>query len=341
MLELLDSLSRQEPKGDKPSTEPVAGVHRYDLKPGMPLRFLTQELPLEVADLLACIEQQVSFDDRALLTALAKDVQIIRIERGHFSGVAEDQRSTISARIDLEKAERQAQQLLLRQQYLSPKDLQDHLLKRLAVEFRKHGMSEVAEDEERLEVALALILVRHPGLLREVEKSCAARFSFTRETEPLPGFVDSPVTLNPSFKNVYGVFPAHLNPWEVEFAKLLDNDPDGMVLWWHRNPVKKKHSVAIVRPDGGRFFPDFIVGVKNRTVARDGILLIETKHAIGSLDSQIKAVVEHKEYGKALMIHWKDWQEEKRRTPMTVRYDPRTDKNVLDAVFRCAAMPTY
>lgn len=215
------------------------------------------------------------------------------------------------------------------------------MLKRLAVEFRNHGMTEVAEDEERLEVALALILVRHPGLLREVEKSCAARFSFTRKTEPLPGFVDSPVKLNLSFKNVYGVFPADLNPWEVEFAKLLDHDPEGTVLWWHRNPVKKKHSVAIVRPDGGRFFPDFIVGVKNRTVARDGILLIETKHAIGSLDSQIKAVVEHKEYGKALMIYWKDWHDEKRRTAMTVRYDPRTDKNVLDAVFRCGAMPTY
>ena len=52
-------------------------------------------------------------------------------------------------------------------------------------------------------------------------------------------------------------------------------------------------------------------------------------------------MVEHKEYGKALMIHWKDWQDEKRRTAMTVRYDPRTDKNVLDAVFRCGAMPSY
>lgn len=341
-MELLETLTRQEPKSGKCPAEPVAGVYRYPLRPDMPLRFMTQELPLEVADLLACIEQQVSFNDRALLTALAKDVQIIRIERGHFLGVAEEQRSIISARINLEKAERQAQLLLLRQQYLSPKDLQDHLLKRLAAEFRNHGMSEVAEDVERLEVALALILVRHPGLLREVEKSCAARFSFTRETEPLPGFVDSAVALNPSFKNVYGVFPADLNTWEVEFAKLLDNDPEGTVLWWHRNPVKKKkHSVAIVRPDGGRFFPDFIVGVKSRTVARDGILLIETKHAIESLDSQINAVVEHREYGRALMIHWKDWQDEKRRTAMTVLYDPRTDKNVLDAVFRCAAMPTY
>lgn len=342
VLDLLDALTPQEPRSDKGATEPTAGNFRYPLKPGMPLRFMTQELPMEVADLLACIEQQVAFNDRALLTALAKDVQIIRIEKGHFTGPLNDEhRSIISARIDLEKAERQAQLLLMRQQYLSAKELQDHLLKRLAAEFRSHGMSEVAEDEERLEVALALILVRHPGLLREVEKKCAAKFSFTRETEPLPGFIDSPAALNASFKNIYGVFPPDLNTWEVEFAKLLDNDPEGTVLWWHRNPVRKRYSVAIVRPDGGRFFPDFIVGVKGRTVGRDGILLIETKHAIGSLDSQIKAVVEHNEYGKALMIHWKDWQDEKRRTAMTVRYDPRTDKNVLDAVFRCGAMPTY
>jgi type III restriction enzyme len=342
VLDLLEEMTRQDFNGGKGNAEDTAAAYRYALKTGIPLRFMTQELPMEFADLLTCIEQQVAFNDRALLAALAKDVQIIRIEKGHFTGTVNDEhRSTISARIDLEKAERQAQQLLMRQQYLSAKELQDHLLKRLAFEFRRHGMSEVAEDEERLEVALALILVRHPGLLREVEKACAARFSFTREAEPLPGFIDSASPLNPSFKNIYGVFPADLNSWEVEFAKLLDNDPEGTVLWWHRNPVKKRHSVAIVRPDGGRFFPDFIVGVKDRTVARDGILLIETKHAIGSLDSQIKAVVEHNEYGKALMIHWKDWQDEKRRTAMTVRYDPRTDKNVLDAVFRCGSMPTY
>ena len=231
--------------------------------------------------------------------------------------------------------------MLMRQTYLSPKELQDHLLKRLAEEFVNHGLSEVAEDEERLEAALSLILVRYPGLLKDVEKACAAKFSFTREAEPLPGFVESVEPLSPSFKNVYGVFPSDLNEWEVEFAKLLDSDSSGTVLWWHRNPVKKKHSVAIVRPDGGRFFPDFVVGVKNRTIGKDGVLLIETKHAIGSVDSKIKAVIEHKDYGRALMIHWKDWHDPKNRTAMTVTYDPATDKNVLDAVFRCAAMPTY
>lgn len=345
LLDLLDALTTKARNEAETATsaEPAPDVHRYPLRQGMPLRFLTQDLPFDILEhLLSCMEQQVAFSDRTLLTALAKDVQIIRVETTILSNaVREEERSIIQARIDLEKAERQAQQLLLRQQYLSPKDLQDHLLKRLAEEFVSHGMSEVAEDEERLEAALALILVKYPGLLKEVEKSCAARFSFTRETEPLPGFIESADPLAPSFKNVYGVYPSDLNPWEVEFARLLDNDPSGTVLWWHRNPVKKKHSVAIVRPDGGRFFPDFVVGVKGRAVAKDGILLIETKHAIGSVDSKIKAVIEHKEYGRALMIHWKDWHDPKNRIAMTVAYDPATDKNMLDAVFRCAALPTY
>ncbi len=41
------------------------------------------------------------------------------------------------------------------------------------------------------------------------------------------------------------------------------------------------------------------------------------------------------------MIHWKDWSDPKRRTAMTVFYDPRSDKNVLDAVFRCSSTPSY
>ncbi len=342
LLDLLEALTAKARDADDSETTPTPGIHRYALKPGVPLRFLTQELPLDDLDhLLTCMEQQVAFQDGTLLAALAKDVQIIRIEKSHFANVEEESRSIIQARIDLDKAERQAQLMLMRQKYLSPKDLQNHLLKRLAEEFVNHGFSEVAQDEERLEAALALILVRRPGLLKEVEKQCAARFSFTREADPLPGFVESTTSMMPSFKNIYGIFPTDLNEWEVEFAKLLDNDTSGNVLWWHRNPVKKKHSVAIVRPDGGRFFPDFVVGVKGRILAKDGILLIETKHAIGSVDSKIKAVVEHKDYGRALMIHWKDWHDPKNRTAMTVAYDPAMDQNMLDAVFRCSSMPTY
>ena len=344
MLDLLEQIASHPPPesgGTGTATAPAA-THRYELRKGMPLRFLTQEMPLEVDGILDCIEQQIPFDDSKLLHGLARDVQIIRIEKSHLhANAGEETRSFIQARIDIEKAERQAQAMLLRQQYISAKDLQDHLLLRLAREFRNHGLAAVADDEDRLEAALALILVKFPNLLTEVEKQCAARFCYVRETEPLPGFIDSPMPLTASHRNLYGVFPADLNPWEIEFAKLLDNDTTGTVLWWHRNPPRKRYSVAIVRPDGGRFFPDFVVGVNGRTLARDGILLIETKHAIGTPDSQIKAVIEHKEYGKALMIHWKDWHDQKNRMPMTVRYNPRKDKNELDAVFRCEAMPTY
>ena len=339
MLELLGGLSRQENAGENQASEATPKEsYVYRLKDGSPLRFRTQELPLEVDDLLICMEQQIGFDNRDLLNALAESTEIIRIEKSHFKNVGEETRTHIKTRIDLEKAEWQAQQVLLRQQYLSAKDLQDHLLKRLAQEFRSIGQHAMADDEERLEAALALILVHNPRLLKDAEKACAARFSTTRDAEPLPGFVESRFPLKPSFKNVYGVFPDDLNPWEVEFAKLLDNDTSGNVLWWHRNPVKKKHSVCIVRPDGGRFFPDFVVGVKGR---KEGILLVETKYAIGSLDSQIKAVVEHKDYGKALMIHWRDWADEKRREATTVLYEPETDKNILNAPFRCSALPTY
>lgn len=349
MLELLDQIAvhtSPQASGGASATGAASpsASYRYELRKGSPLRFLTQEMPLEVDGILECIGQQVRFDDAALLQGLARDVQIIRVEKGHFgvgTTTKEETRSMIQARIDLDKAERQAQAMLLRQQYISAKELQDHLLRRLASEFRNNGHAEVAEDEDRLEASLALILVRFPNLLSEVEKQCAARFSFVREADPLPGYVSSQEPLAASHRNLYGVFPDDLNPWELEFAKLLDNDTSGTVLWWHRNPPRKRCSVAIVRPDGGRFFPDFVVGVKGRTVARDGILLIETKHAIGTPDSQIKAVIEHKEYGRALMIHWKDWNDPKNRLPMTVRYDPHKDKNELEAVFRCGSMPTY
>jgi hypothetical protein len=205
MLELLGGLSRQDNEGENQASEASPKEsYVYRRKEGSPLRFRTQELPLEVDDLLICMEQQIGFDNRDLLNALAESTEIIRIEKSHFKNVGEETRTHIKTRIDLEKAEWQAQQVLLRQQYLSAKDLQDHLLKRLAQEFRSIGQHAMADDEERLE-----------------------------------------------------------------------------------------------------------------------------------------AVVEHKDYGKALMIHWRDWADEKRREATTVLYEPETDKNILNAPFRCSALPTY
>ena len=111
MLDLLDQMAAatraEDAAGKAPKT--AADGHRYALKKDAPLRFLTQELPMEIEGLLECIEQQVKLDDGKLLQGLASDVQIIRIERGHFRAeVAEEERSIIKARIDIEKAEWQA-----------------------------------------------------------------------------------------------------------------------------------------------------------------------------------------------------------------------------------------
>ena len=53
-------------------------------------------------------------------------------------------------------------------------------------------------------------------------------------------------------------------------------------------------------------------------------------------DSQEKAQVEHKRYGRVLMLHW-----ENRERWMTVRYDPARDRNATDAVFRLEALAEY
>ena len=103
LLDLLDSLTaklRTEANAET-SAEPEPGTHRYNLKPGMPLRFLTQDLPFEILEhLLSCMEQQVAFSDRTLLTALAKDVQIIRVEKEHLGTMAQEEQRSVIQRED-------------------------------------------------------------------------------------------------------------------------------------------------------------------------------------------------------------------------------------------------
>lgn len=58
------------------------------------------------------------------------------------------------------------------------------------------------------------------------------------------------------------------------------------------------------------------------------------------MDSQIKAAVDHKEYGTALIIHWNDRNDENRKKAMTVIFDAQTGKNVLDSIFKCSSRPS-
>ena len=85
------------------------------------------------------------------------------------------------------------------------------------------------------------------------------------------------------------------------------------------------------------FYPDFIVGIKDR-IRGQGILLMETKRVINDQErnAQVKAQAEHPDYGKVMMIYW-----EEKREWQIVEYDVRNDRNYLDRVLRPELMATY
>lgn len=92
-----------------------------------------------------------------------------------------------------------------------------------------------------------------------------------------------------------------MNNWERAFAESLDAAPADVVRWWHRNEVKRPWSVSLVLPEGGRFFPDFIISIDGRK-RDDGILLADPKAMWEQSEQHGKVLTEHPSYGKALII---------------------------------------
>ncbi|MBE0503822.1 MAG: DEAD/DEAH box helicase family protein [Desulfuromonadales bacterium] len=158
---------------------------------------------------------------------------------------------------------------------------------------------EPPQDDEQLLQQLDLVLVRNDRLIAEAIKRCRAAQLSTVEVALLPE-IRSEFRLDPSKRNIYGVFPADLNNDERHFAELLDIDEN--VLWWHRNPSQQSSSVALYGWSLGKgFFPDFIVGVKDRKVG-NGIALVEVKGPQLQYFERAKASAHHKIYGLAFMV---------------------------------------
>jgi type III restriction enzyme len=85
------------------------------------------------------------------------------------------------------------------------------------------------------------------------------------------------------------------------------------------------------------FYPDFVVGIKDRTRG-NGILLVETKRVINDEEgnAQVKAQAEHPDYKKVMMLYW-----EEKREWIVVEYDHARVKNYLDGVLRPELMVGY
>lgn len=342
-LDLLDGTTGQafavpNPSGHTRPSSPEILVPRalnaYALRSGLPRLFITQRTRAVTEGLTRSIAQLIRFDDHALLAGIRDKVSVIRREQGLFSA-GEDNLERIQAALDLANAETEVQRMLLEFGVIDPRELHAQLVERLREEYRRIGQA-IATDEEALESSLALILVQHPNLLRAAERTALARYAEALPAGPLPDSLYSDTELPASRHNLYGVYPPGMNDWEQAFAEFLDLDPDGFVLWWHRNEPHKPWSVATTLPNGRQFFPDFLVGIRGRTKP-DHVLLVDPKRAINDdINAKVKTVVEHQAYGRTAVLFY-----EERKRWMTVRYDEAKDQNYIDSVFRLSAMSMF
>ncbi len=158
---------------------------------------------------------------------------------------------------------------------------------------------EPPKDDEELTRQLELVLVRNPRLIRDAYKRVRAEQVQSRKVH-IRDAVESELPLEPSARNIYGVFPPDLNHSEREFASMLDTADE--VLWWHRNPVRKPDSVALYGwSDGIGFFPDFVVGVAGRKEG-EGAALTELKGPHLLEVERKKAGAVHPVYGRVFMV---------------------------------------
>lgn len=312
---------------------------RYPRDPLVPERFETALVRLEQQPLLDDVVNAFPFAD-VLADAHRTDLRVtLRLEEVFTRQVLEH-RATQGALTDAQ-VERVAQARLFnvnRDGMLNPSLLQDKLAAALKREFEYHGWPQ-AHDDEAVVSALNKILALHPAKLDEAVSRAVARHTQAEPTrDPLPSELISPKQLPLDDRASYGVIPIDdLNTWEQAFVEFMQNDPHRIVVWWHRNPVRKPYSVAVPIPGQPNFYPDFIVKV-NRPNRGNGIVLVETKREINDArgNAAEKAQAVHPTYGNVIMLHWED-----QRVWRHVRYDPARNVNVLAERFELDHLRTY
>ena len=327
-LNLLQDAEGGATEGTPGQSSILDSAFSYQIKADAPREFFTQRMMLGVDDdgLAGAIAKQLRLNDEILMDGMRRAVSVIQVTQSVFT-LREESRERIEAEMAMRQTEIEAQRMLFDMGTVDPRDLQERLLERLREEYHQRGQP-IADNEEQLDLALALILVQHPKLMSEARKTCEARYTEVVKTAPLPQFVQSDTSLDRSAKNIYGIYPEDLNTWERAFAEWLDNEVDGMVQWWHRNPPSKPWTVAATLSNGSQFWPDFLVAITGRKTP-DSILLVDTKRAINDdANALIKAVTEHKSYGRTAILFY----EEQKRWRV-VRYNEEKDKNEVKEIF--------
>jgi superfamily II DNA or RNA helicase len=311
-------------KGSRPTA-----VRRftYRLRDDAPRFFQTQELSDNVTATEEDCAQRFVISTRALLDAIRSRVRVERKTLDVFT--SQMQMDFMGAELDPVEIERRALRALQHSPVFDPRELRRALLKKVEAVLREEFLDE-ANDPHAVRRMLDTLLALHPELLYEAQRSALAKHAMILPADPLPMTWESDQALPSSNRNLYGIMPADLNSWEQNFAQVLDHDPSGVVTWWHRNQPHKPWAVNVLLPDGRGFFPDFLVGVKERKT-QDGVLLAEPKFHFERRDEIPKANVAHASYGKVLVLHREggvEWR--------VVQLDAKAERPILGDKLRIA-----
>lgn len=315
--------------------------HIYPLRTDIPVprQLRRAQVALDrLPDMLANIVHLMRLDEQALVLSRRDSATILMEQTEVFARRREAPRQ-VSALLVQREIERRAQRMYFladRDGMVDVRALQEALQQRLADEYRRQGWGE-ADDPERVRAGLAKILALRPTALQRAFSEALARHVEVVNAEPLPAELSAPEPLDPARLNIYGVYPADLNTWERAFAEEMDDDITGTILWWHRNPPRKPYSTCLPLPGQPDFYPDFVLGVRDRR-SPDGVALVEVKRVINeeSGNPQAKAAARHPEYGKVMMVFWRDQSDW-----VVVEIDDASGKSFRDRLFRNEILSSY
>jgi type III restriction enzyme len=248
--------------------------------------------------------------------------------------LSDEEQLTFNVRISNARVAESAQLAFRFNDAIDPRQLKNSLLTELKRICDDGGIEYTTEDLRR---TIDIAVIRQPERLRVAMRQALRQHLQLSTSEPIPGFEYAEEGLAIAKKAAYGVFPQNMNNEERAFAEFLDSDTSGIVRWWLRNPENTKWATRIVLPNGKRFFPDFAVGVTNRSTP-DSIALVEIKDdgVTGRLQADsnlMKIRVQHQEYRS---VFWS--YREQDRLWAQARYDDGLNRIIPQGAFRISEM---
>ncbi len=306
---------------------------RYDV--GLPRALIREELPelYEIAeDLTSEIAREFcnSLDLRGELNRRLRKATLSL--RDLF--LADEEQRTFSVRVSNARVAERAQLAFRFNEGIDPRQLKQALVAELQRACDEGGIEYTIEDLRR---TIDIAVMQDPERLRGAMRQALRQHLRMSSSEPIPPIEYGEAGLSPAHKGAYSVFPADMNMEERAFAEFIDGDNTGTVKWWLRNRENAKWATRIMLPTGRRFFPDFVVGVTNRSTP-DSIALVEIKDdgVTGRLQADLnimKIRIQHQEYKNVFWTYRTD-----QKLWARVRYDEGLNRIIPQGAFKIAEM---